>query len=136
MKVKTILAGVVGVGIAVLIAKNHRALKSKPDLFIRNSLPGNFNAITAPPFGIFIRADQVTNAVLLRHELVHWDQYQRLGLLDYYVTYLGQYIGVGYDSMALEQEARQEESPYCQSNYTSCVRDGLSLTVHNPNFRS
>ena len=134
-KLMVIGLGLVGVGITALAIKNKKALESKPDLFIRDSLPGNFNALTLPPIGIFVRRDQAQNAALLNHELVHWKQYQQMGLLRYYATYAGQYFRDGYDKMAMELEARSNETTWCQENYTECVRRGMAATVNNPNFR-
>ncbi len=136
MKTKTIIAGAVALGLIVLIAKNQKALKSKPDLFIRKSLPRNMHAMTIPPIGIFIRADHATNTLLLEHELIHWKQYQQLGLVGYYATYASQYLRDGYDKMAMELEARANESAFCKANYTSCVRDGSARTVRNKKFRT
>lgn len=136
MKTKTVIAGIAAVGLVALILKDQKSRKSKPDLFLRASLPGNFNAITVPPIGIFVRADKAFNRALLEHELVHWQQYQRMGLVKYYATYLSQYLGDGYDRMAMELEARGRESAYCRENYTQCVRDGVARTVNNPRFRS
>lgn len=135
-KVKILLAGAVGIGLVALMVKNRKSLTSKPDLFLKSSLPGNYNAMTLPPIGIFVRADQSNNAELLQHELVHWQQYQRMGLLRYYGTYLDQLFTDGYDRMALEMEARGNETPYCRQNYTQCVRSGTAKTVSNQRFRN
>jgi hypothetical protein len=72
-------------GAAVAI---HLVLKSvrqnPPKIIVVDRLPANFNAVTVPPFGIFILRGQESNAALLKHEMVHWNQFQQLGLLPYY----------------------------------------------------
>ncbi len=91
-------------------------------------------AVALPPWGIYIRADQMHNVELLKHELVHWEQYQDRGLISYYTDYAKDLPG-GYDKHPMEIEARFNESEYCKTNYTDCVRDGRSNTVYSPNFR-
>lgn len=117
-----------------LILRKQR--KSEPLITYTDSLPFNYNALTVPPIGIFIRQDQQANASLLEHEIVHWRQYQRMGLIPYYFNYAGGMIQHGYDGHPMEQEARANESSECQANYTQCVRDGRSVTVSNPMFRT
>lgn len=94
-------------------------------------LPFNYNAITVPPFGIFSTSNEVA---LIEHERVHWQQYQRMGLLPYYINYA---IGSaqGYDANPMEMEARANETDYCRANYTACVRSGQAKTIANPRFR-
>ncbi|NDD83697.1 SET domain-containing protein-lysine N-methyltransferase [bacterium] len=97
----------------------------------------NINASTIPPFGIYINKEQVDNELLLKHELVHWEQYKRTGAILFYIRYLAEKMIYGYDKMPLEIEARKKcnESDFCIDNYTECVRSGKALTVSNPNFR-
>jgi hypothetical protein len=124
---------VIGIGALTIYSMSQR--KKKPDLFVKSSLPFGFNAITVPPFGIFIKKDHADNKALLQHELIHWRQYQNAGLLRYYVCYGCQLAKYGYDGMPMEQEARVNENDYCKENYTECVRCGLSNTVCADNFR-
>ena len=90
--------------------------------------------MTLPPFGILIKKEHRTNTALIDHELVHWKQFQRMGLLPFISTYVREQLK-GYDQNALEIEARYAESEYCKTNYTQCVRNGSATTIHNPNFR-
>jgi hypothetical protein len=97
----------------------------------------NINASTIPPFGIYINKEQIHNNLLLKHELVHWEQYKRTGAIIFFIRYIAEQMFYGYDAMPLEIEARKkcEESQYCVENYTECVRNGQSKTVFNKNFR-
>jgi hypothetical protein len=127
----------VGIGLAGLavhcILRELR--KKEPDIHYVDSIPGNFNGITIPPIGIFINKDAMGNEQLLKHELIHWRQYQRMGLGRYYYDYARDYLKVGYDAHPMELEARAEESAYCRENYTECVRNGTAKTAYNPKFR-
>lgn len=108
--------------------------KREPDITVRESLPFGMNAMTIPPIGIFIREDQSGNVNLINHELVHWKQYQRMGLVPYYWNYAVGYVSHGYELHPMEQEARFNEDDYCRTHYIDCVRSGRSKTVVNPNF--
>ena len=123
-------------GITLLAYLEHLQRKGEPNVIPLGSLPFDYNAMTVPPIGIFIRKDQISNQALLDHERVHWSQYQDRGLFGFYTDYYQQARLYGYDAMPMELEARQNESPYCQCNYTQCVRSGIAKTVSNPNFRS
>lgn len=65
-----------------------------------------YKAITIPPFGIFIRSKYCDNKKILNHEMIHWKQYQELGLLKFYWQYFKQFLKFGYDRMPMEIEAR------------------------------
>jgi hypothetical protein len=106
-----------------------------PTLYVQDKLVGGFNAMTVPPVGIFIRTDQLENGNLVEHEIMHWEQYRKLGLLGYYLGYLSQSCRFGYDKMPMELEARVGECEPCKSQYTQCVRKGIARTVYNPDFR-
>jgi len=120
---------------ALAVFTVYRRYSNKIPIFYVNSIAGNFNARTIPPFGIFIKKSQKNNTALLNHELIHWKQFQKLGLIGFYTTYISQHIKNGYDFNRLEIEARKNESNYCKTNFTACVRSGESYTVFNPNFR-
>lgn len=126
---------VVGLGLLVahLILKEQR--KKEPNIAYVNKLPFGYNAQTLPPFGILIKKEHARNANLLQHELIHWRQYQRQGLLLYYLNYLANQLQHGYDNNPMEVEARVNESDYCRTHYTECVRAGKAATLHDPNFR-
>lgn len=107
--------------------------RKRPPVYVRDVRP--YNAITIPPFGIFVSPDHIGNEKLLQHEFIHWDQYERMGLLMYYLNYIDQYIRYGYDKMPMEVEARLIEDDYCRLNYTECVRNGRAKTVASESFR-
>lgn len=67
-----------------------------------------FAGITLPPFGIYILAERLADADLIRHERVHWAQYQRMGAIKFYLTYLWQMLRYGYWNSPMEREARGE----------------------------
>ncbi len=121
--------------IAYLIYKNQKATDI-PEIISVKDLPFNYNALTIPPFGIFIKQDHVNNRNLIAHELMHWQQYRQMGLVNYHATYLSELMKYGYDQMPMEIMARFNEREYCKNNYTDCVRKGISNTVLNQNFRS
>lgn len=115
-----------------LIAQNN-----KPKIIVKKTLPNNYNAQTIPPFGIFVNEQNKENENLIKHELIHWQQYQKKGIILFYASYFLNNILNGYDKNPMEIEARKKvgENEHCQLNYTNCVRNGKSITVFNPNFR-
>ena len=66
-----------------------------------------YGGITLPPLGVFILAERINEAPLIRHEQVHWAQYQRMGAIRFYVTYIYQVLRYGYHNAPMEVEARQ-----------------------------
>lgn len=110
--------------------------KNQPTIHYLDNLPFNHDGMTIPPVGIFIKKDQQQNEALLKHEMVHWQQYQRMGLVPYYLNYFTDMATKGYDAHPMELEARENETAYCKENYTECVRNGKANTVFNPIFRS
>lgn len=128
-------AVVIALGVAAIYAVTRDLRKQQPRIHYVPHIPGGFNAITLPPYGIYIRNDQQGNDELFQHEMIHWQQYQRLGLVPFYYEYLKGYFIHGYDLHPMEQEARVIEDDFCRTNYTDCVRSGRAKTAHNPNFR-
>lgn len=63
-----------------------------------------FHAITLPPFGIFL-ASTANNNDTIRHELVHWEQWKRLGTFGFYYAYLLGWLKYGYRNNPMEIEA-------------------------------
>lgn len=124
------------IGVASFVGYSFLKRYSKPSIYYTNVQGNHYNARCIPPFGIFIDKNQRGNKALLDHELIHWSQFKRLGLMGYYLRYLSEYYRYGYDNMPMEVEARYMESAYCKTNYTSCVRSGCSKTVFNSRFRS
>ena len=131
---KRVLITVGVIGLIAMIVKNEHAKKNPPKIILREG--GRYNAQTLPPFGIFINKSQANNKALLEHELVHWRQYQKAGLLPYYFNYTKELVTHGYDKMPMEIAARANESSHCKTNYTQCVRKGKSKTIFNPTFRA
>lgn len=123
------------IGAAFFVDYNYRQIQKQPKIFVREALPNNLNAMCFPPFGIFVTEEQKDNDNLLEHELVHWVQYQRMGLIPFYLQYVGECVFYGYDHSPMEIEARFNECEYCRLNYSECVRNGMAATVFNPNFR-
>lgn len=76
--------------------------------FLRTVMSKRFIAITLPPFGIYAREPHVENELIAKHEAVHWAQYERMGALKYYGTYLWQSIRHGYTDHPMEVEAREQ----------------------------
>lgn len=68
-----------------------------------------FAGITLPPFGVFVLPDRMSDMRLRRHEEAHWRQYQRMGAVKFYVTYLWYTIRYGYWMNPLEVEAREHD---------------------------
>ena len=118
----------------VLINLKSRA-NNNPRVFYFDNLPGNYNGFIVPMIGIFIKSAEKQNKVLHNHEMIHWNQYQKLGLFQFGIEYLYHAINIGYDKNPFEIEARVDESEYCKHNYTKCIRSGTSRTTYNPNFR-
>ena len=77
-----------------------------------------YRAMTIPPFGIFVRKDHKNNEKILNHDIVHWKQYQRMGLLRFYFQYFKEFIIFGYDKMPMELNARYEEDEYTRKHYS------------------
>ena len=57
-------------------------------------------AITLPPWGIFIKKKYKSNQKILNHELIHWQQYQIMGLFKFYFQYLKEFLIYGYKKNA------------------------------------
>lgn len=135
-KGKYILGGILVVS-ALFIAYSNKQRKSDPKIYVVKTISGNYNARTIPPFGIYVIEAEKDNKRLIEHEMEHWKQFQQSGLLGFMFNYAKDNLENGYDGNEYEIKARAiaGESVYCQNNYTECVRDGLSKTVYNPDFR-
>lgn len=121
--------------VGLFVADIYNRSRPIPVYYVR-SLPGGYNALTVPPVGIFIVDAQRGNNNLVLHEIVHWLQYLERGTIPFYLQYLFEYWQYGYDCMPMEVQARYLESHQVQQDYTAAVRDGRSVTVYNPQFRS
>jgi hypothetical protein len=62
-------------------------------------------AATIPPLGIFIESEFKKDKSMLRHELAHWDQYERMGFCGFYTTYLSEWFRYGRMNGPMEVEA-------------------------------
>ena len=60
-------------------------------LLVGGPVPPGASAITIGPV-ISVRTRAAHNGRLLRHELVHVDQWRRYGVIDFVVRYLGSYL--------------------------------------------
>ena len=67
-----------------------------------------FAGVALAPWGIYILPEHMYSDSLIRHEQVHWQQWQRMGTVKYYATYLWQIIRYGYRNAPMEREARGE----------------------------
>lgn len=76
-----------------------------------------FRAVCLAPLFILIRKEYKGHFGLLRHEVIHWKQCKRMGIVLFYTRYILQYILFGYDNMPMELEARQGEDHYGLWNY-------------------
>lgn len=136
MSARTVIAIVGSIAGIAIVYNSFQKRREDPPIFYRKKLKGNYNARTIPPFGIFIKESEKDNKALLEHELVHWKQYQEKGFIGFYNQYSNEMKEYGYDGMPMEKEARKNETEYCKDNYTECVRNGTSKTIHNPEFRT
>lgn len=76
------------------------------------NIPGKQMASTIPPFGIFIESKyQNENSnnpcSILKHEMVHWEQYKRMGLISFHYNYLKCYLNAGRINNWMEEDARK-----------------------------
>jgi len=69
-----------------------------------------FSGVALPPFGIYILEERLTDEALIRHEMAHWQQAQRMGIARWYLTYAWLTMRHGYRNNPLEVEAREAET--------------------------
>ena len=80
--------------------------------YLQFNIPGKQMASTIPPFGIFIESqfkNKDENDPCLhpyKHEMVHWEQYKRMGLISFNYNYLKCYLSSGRINNWMEEEAR------------------------------
>ena len=65
-----------------------------------------FAGVCLAPWGIYILPEHLASERLIRHEQQHWRQWQRMGTVRYYATYLWQVARYGYKNAPMEIEAR------------------------------
>ena len=70
------------------------------------------NAVAFPPLAVFVKSSwwltvgYTRRAKMIRHERVHWAQYQRMGLIRFYTAYIYGRLRYGYRDHPMEVEAR------------------------------
>lgn len=84
-------------------------MKTAPRLIAAYLRWQGYRAITLPPFGIYALPGSENDPALQRHENVHWRQYQSMGAVRFYVTYLWLLMRHGYIKHPMEIEARSAE---------------------------
>lgn len=98
----------------------------------------NYNGFIIPYVGVILNKNvkgiEKENE-LIAHELIHWIQFKRYGATLFVLLYLIDVLLHSYDLSLFEIEARFNENDFAKYNYTYAVRNGLSKTPHNPNFR-
>ena len=69
----------------------------------------NLGAITLPPRGVYVLPERINEPGLIAHETVHWEQYERMGLIRFYAEYVWGLIRYGYSAdHPMEKEAREK----------------------------
>lgn len=133
LQTKLIAGGIV----AFLLYAEKQRHNDSPKIFIRKELIGGYNGYAAFPLGIFIKESEKDNKMLMDHEMIHWKQFQREGIIPFLINYSLEALKNGYDKNPYEIEARNlsGEKQECLTNYTDCVRLGIAETVNNPNFK-
>jgi hypothetical protein len=67
-------------------------------------------------YGIYLRADEVSDRALIAHELVHVGQYERMGgILPFLRQYIYECMTVGYSASQIEREAIQRSATLLSS---------------------
>ncbi|MFL0077008.1 hypothetical protein [Tenacibaculum maritimum] len=92
-------------------------IKKEPKIIYTKFIIPPFRGMTIPPFGIFIRKDLKNNKKIIEHDLIHWKQYKRMGIVMFYFRYFIQLLIIGYDTMPMEMEARKNENIHDKWNY-------------------
>jgi hypothetical protein len=93
--------------ISITLFLLYSLIKEDKIYYIPFDIPGSQMAATIPPFGIFIEKKYKGDKSLLNHELVHWDQYNSMGVFGFYSTYLSEYVKYGRKYGPMEVEARK-----------------------------
>lgn len=81
-------------------------------IYLPFNIPGNQMAATIPPMAIFIESKYKTEkkdekCSLIKHEMIHWEQYRRMGLFSFYYNYLKLYFAKGRINNWMEEQARR-----------------------------
>jgi hypothetical protein len=100
------------IGALLLIIKVLNVCKYPFVFYTPINIPGKQMAATLPPFGIFIESKfkgepKSYACSILTHELVHWEQYKKMGLIAFHYNYLKGFFQSGRIHHWMEKEARQ-----------------------------
>ena len=82
-----------------------------PKIRFITSIPGFGTSVCIPPIGIFLdpsMEDSPLYEATIEHETVHWEQYQRLGLVRWWATYIWYLFRYGYEKHPFEVEAYEK----------------------------
>lgn len=103
MKVKLIIITLIIIAIAIYSYRQRK--NNNPLIYYTDKFPlKGYEAITLAPFCIVVKSPHKESA--LKHEMVHWEQFQKQGLLPYYYGYTKGYLKFGYRKNPYEVEAR------------------------------
>jgi len=91
----------------ILISMSIFSVRKEKIYYIPFDIPGSQMAATIPPFGTFIESKHKKDKSIVRHELAHWVQYNRMGFLNFYGTYFKEYLKYGRKYGPMEVEARK-----------------------------
>ncbi|MFL0088524.1 hypothetical protein V2550_07605, partial [Tenacibaculum maritimum] len=80
------------------IKNNNMIIKKEPKIIYTKFIIPPFRGMTIPPFGIFIRKDLKNDQKIIEHDLIHWKQYKRMGIVMFYFRYFIQLLIIGYDT--------------------------------------
>lgn len=89
-----------------IVSMSFFSIRKDKIYYIPFDIPGSQMAATIPPFGTFIESKYKKDKSILNHELSHWVQYERMGFVGFYTTYLKEYIKYGRKYGPMEKEAR------------------------------
>ena len=96
--------------ILMMVIMSQSAIKKDPPIRYVNKLPGDIFAITLPPFGVLIEREYINEGrekgSTWLHEMIHWQQYQRYGVLGFYGRYIKDWMRFSYEEHPMEVEAR------------------------------
>ena len=84
-------------------------MKEPKIYYINSNLLPFFRGFCIPWIGIIIKKEHKDNKKLIEHEKIHLKQIKRMGIILYVIRYVVQLIFIGYDTMPMELEARQNE---------------------------
>lgn len=89
----------------IVAYRNPPHIREAPAFFCRR-----WSGITLPPAGIFLcPGASGAEPEILKHGLVHWQQYKRFGTIGFYVRYVFGWVasGFSYGENWMEAEARE-----------------------------